>query len=204
MKLFFHFSVIGFSNTYLIGNNDGGAAILVDPGHMDLELLKLIEDNNYYIKYVLLTHRHASHTKGLKTLSKIYDVEIFANSPHIHDFPVHIVSDDSHMNLAGFDISAFLIPGHSSDSMVFKISDALFTGDVLMAGRIGSTTTSLSRSLLLRSIREKILPFNENTIIFPGHGTPTTLGIEKIINTDLMPHRHGSKHGLTGNNPEFS
>ena len=185
MKIFFHFSVIGFSNTYLVGNTGGGDAILIDPGHMDIKLLKLIEENNFYIKYILLTHRHPSHTEGLRTLMKIYDSEIYANSPFIMDYKVNTLSDGSSITLSDIPISASLIPGHSSDSLVYKIQDALFTGDVLMSGRLGSTNSSLSRSLLIRSIQEKILPLDDNTLIFPGHGAPTTLFVEKMINPIL-------------------
>ena len=187
MKIFFHFSVIGFSNTYLIGNTGGGDAILIDPGHMDIELLKLIEENNFYIKHILFTHRHPSHTVGLRTLMKIYDSDIYANSPFIMDFKVKTLLDGSSITLSGIPVSAMLIPGHSSDSLVYKIQDALFTGDVLMSGKIGSTTSSLSRSLLIRSIHEKILPLNDKTLIFPGHGAPTTLCVEKKINPILKP-----------------
>lgn len=182
MKIFFHFSVIGFSNTYLVGNDEGGEAILIDPGHMDIELLKLIEENNFSIRHILLTHRHDSHTLGIKTLMKIYDFDIYANNPYILDFPVEIMGDSSSMVLSGIEVSAHLVPGHSSDSLVYKIGDALFTGDVLMAGRLGSTSSSLNRSLLIRSINEKLLCFNDRTIIFPGHGSPTTLGVELLVN----------------------
>ncbi len=192
MKIFFHFSVVGFSNTYLIGNSEGGDAILIDPGHMDIELLKLIEENNYYIRYILLTHRHTSHSEGLKTLKKIYDPEIYANTPYIFESRVNPIGDGSVIELAGIRIQALLIPGHSSDSLVFKIDNALFTGDVLMSGRIGSTDSSMSHSLLLRSLREKLLPLDNHTLIFPGHGTPSTLGVEKIINPDLLEDQEGS------------
>ena len=185
MKIFFHFSVVGFSNTYLIGNAGGGDAILIDPGHMDIELLKLIEDNNFYIKHILLTHRHPSHTEGLRTLMKIYDSDIYANSPLFMDYTVRTLSDGDSITLSGITVSAILIPGHSSDSLVYKIEDALFTGDVIMSGRVGSTNSSLSKSLLIRSIQEKILPLDDNTLIFPGHGTPTTLLVEKMINPIL-------------------
>ncbi len=199
MKILFHFSVIGFSNSYVVGGDSGGDAVLIAPGHMDLELLKLIEDNGYNVSHVLLTHRHESHTQGLKTLSKIYSFSIYANSPHIYDFPVNSVADGSQFTLAGFEITALLVPGHSADSIVYKIGDALFTGDVITAGHIGSTESSLSRSLLLRSIREKILPFSDNTLIFPGHGAPTLLGVEKRFNPAIMPHRHGEEQAPSRN-----
>ena len=80
MKLYFHFAVFGFSNTYLIGNEDGGDAILVDPGVMDIELLRLIESNNFHIKHILITHSHTAHISGLETLKKIYDFQIYSKN----------------------------------------------------------------------------------------------------------------------------
>lgn len=186
MKIFFHFSVIGFSNTYLIGNESGGNAILIDPGNMDIELLRLIEDNNFYIKHVLLTHRHESHIQGLRKLLKIYDAKVYANSPFIYELPIHTLTNGSEITLEGLSIIALSVPGHSVDSLVYCIDKALFTGDVLFSGRLGSTESSLSQSLLLRSIKEKILPLDERSLVFPGHGTPTTLKAEIMYNPDLQ------------------
>lgn len=186
LKIFFHFSVIGFSNTYLIGNSEGDA-ILIDPGYMDLQLLDLIESNNYYIRHILITHRHGSHTKGIGTLLKIYDAEIYSFLPYGYsDLPMHPITDGETLHLSGIDVSCMLVPGHSSDSIVFIIDKAMFTGDVLLSGKIGSTDSKLSHSLLLRSIREKILPLDDSMLIFPGHGAPTTLKIEKLFNEDLI------------------
>ena len=56
MKLFFHFSVSGFSNTYLLGKEDQGDAIIVDPGVMNVPLLNMIEGNGYYVRSILVTH----------------------------------------------------------------------------------------------------------------------------------------------------
>ncbi|MCF7943927.1 MAG: MBL fold metallo-hydrolase [Spirochaetia bacterium] len=186
MKIFFHFSVTGFSNSYLIGQEDGGDAILIDPGVMDIELLKLIEDNNYYIKYILLTHRHTAHIEGIKTIKKIYNAEIYANSMNILEQKVHTIGHNDVFKLAGISIKAIQVPGHSSDSLVYVIDKAMFTGDVLSSGKIGTTDSELSRSLLLRSIRERILPLDERMRIFPGHGSPTTLKAEKMFNPDII------------------
>lgn len=188
MKIFFHFSVIGFSNTYLIGNSDG-EAILIDPGHMDLQLLDLIESNHYRVKHILITHRHESHTKGIGTLLKIYDADVYAySSLGISEFPIKTIVPDSELVLAGFPITCRLVPGHSLDSLVFIIGKAMFTGDVLLSGRIGKTDSKLSQSLLLRSIKESILPLDDQMLIFPGHGAPTTLKVEKLFNEDLIAY----------------
>jgi len=186
LKILFHFSVIGFSNSYIIGN-DNGDAILIDPGHMDLQLLDIIESNHYYIKHILITHRHKSHTHGIETLLRIYDAEVYAFSSFgIYDFPVHALSDGEIITLSGIAVECRLVPGHSADSLVFIIDKSIFTGDVLLSGRIGKTDSELSQSLLLRSIKKKILPLDDRMLIFPGHGAPTTLKIEKLFNQNLI------------------
>lgn len=194
MKIFFHFSVIGFSNTYLIGG-DSGDAILIDPGHMDLALLELIESNGYYIRHILLTHRHPSHTKGIGTLLKIYDASIYSYASFgMHSYPIHTIEDGQSLDLCGLKVDCMLVPGHSSDSLVYIIDRAMFTGDVLFSGRMGSTDSKLSQSLLQRSIREKLLPLDESMLMFPGHGAPSTLGIEKMFNEDLITEiRHENR-----------
>ncbi len=186
MKIFQHFSVVGFCNTYLIGPNDGGAAILIDPGHVDTELIELIEGHRYTIDHVLITHRHDAHVQGLGTLLKIYSPEVHAAAASIYDYQVTEVTDNQTLNLCGFDVDAIHVPGHSLDSMVFRIQRALFTGDVIMSGRIGSTPGIMERELLRKAIRKRILSLDENLLLFPGHGPPSTLKIEKMFNPELL------------------
>ncbi len=187
-----HFSVVGFSNSYLIGFQDretyGNSAICVDPGVMTVELLNLITHHKLEIAHVLITHSHKSHIQGLNTLCRVYPgVKIYShkaipNSKH----PTYILDDGDTLKLSGIDVTAISVPGHSIDSMVYKIDDALFTGDTLMSGRIGSTNGSLEQALLLKSIYEKLYPLENHCPIFPGHGAPSTLGIERMFNPSTM------------------
>ena len=185
MKLFFHFALIGFANTYLIGPDEGGDAILIDPGTMDTELVSLIEENNYYIRSVLITHYHSSHVRGIHTLKKIYDSDIYGYSSSIEGFPTRPLRDGDRIECNGIEVSAIEVQGHSSDSLVYHIGDMIFTGDVLAAGRVGNTENSFSRALLLRSIREKLYTLPERSLIFPGHGPPSTLKAEIMFNPGL-------------------
>lgn len=186
MKLYFHFAVVGFANTYLIGPPDGGDAILVDPGIMDKELLTLIESNHYYIKTILVTHHHISHVKGIRTLKKIYDADIYAFSPYILDFASIPIKDGDRFTAASnIEVEVIEVPGHSSDSLVYHIGGMVFTGDVLAAGRAGNTKNSFSRALLLRSIDEKLFHLPDSTLVLPGHGPPSTLKAEKMFNPDI-------------------
>ena len=55
MKLFYHFIATGFTNAYLLGPDEPGDAVLIDPGGFDVDLLSLIESHGYYIRSILIT-----------------------------------------------------------------------------------------------------------------------------------------------------
>ncbi|MBA7608756.1 hypothetical protein ES703_15938 [subsurface metagenome] len=186
MKFFSHFSITHFSNCYLLGPDRGGDAVLIDPGIFDIGLLKKIENHKLYIRYVLVTHAHKAHIIGIKTLLKIYDAEIFSSRPIILDVPAHQIRGGEQLVLGDFCFEVIETPGHSSDSVTFKLNCLLFTGDTITAGSIGSTATGYERSLLLASIRQSILKLDDNTLIFPGHGPPTRVGIERRLNPYLQ------------------
>ncbi|MDC7246380.1 MAG: MBL fold metallo-hydrolase [Sphaerochaetaceae bacterium] len=186
MKIFSHFSLDDFSNTYLIGPENGGDAILIDPGHIDISIIERVEQNRYNVAHVLITHRHDRHIAGLGTLMKIYNPKIYAGSPSLYDFPVTGLKDSLFLDVSGISVEAMQIPGHSIDSFVFKIGNALFTGDVLHAGRVGSTKGVLEKALLLKGIKKRILTLDERFVIFPGHGTLSTIKVEKLFNQELI------------------
>ncbi len=183
MKLIHHFSSLAFSNTYLLGPDQGGEAILVDPGIMDIELLKLIESNKLYPRHVLLTHLHKSHTDGLRTLEKIYDFTVYCagklKNRHASCLPV---ADGEELRLGDFPVKVFAVPGHSADSVAYLIENYLFSGDILAAGRMGSTTTYQAKLMLIKGIEAKILPLPGETLLFPGHGPPSILKAETAFN----------------------
>lgn len=187
MILLSHFPAIGVSNTYILGPEGGGPAILVDPGRFDVTLLNLIENNSFEIKTVLVTHDHDNHIKGLKTLLKVYDARIISGSNKIYNFESTAVADGTELDVMGVSISVIDVEGHSSDSRVYRIGPYLFTGDVLSAGRIGSSPTTYTRKLLIESLQTKILSLDdENLLLLPGHGPPTTISAEKKWNPDFQ------------------
>ena len=49
MRCYINFSLSGFSNTYIVGPDGPGDALIIDPGEMNVKLLNLIENNNFYI-----------------------------------------------------------------------------------------------------------------------------------------------------------
>jgi hydroxyacylglutathione hydrolase len=186
MRLFFNFSINELSNSYLVGPDEGNDAILIDPSQINLDLIERIETNKFNIAHVLITHRHTGHIKALKTLLKIYNPTVWAGEPELYDIEVNKVEDKKIYQLGSLKVEALHIPGHSIDSFVYKIENALFTGDVLLAGRIGSTEEIMEKALLLKGIKQRLLTMDEKLLIFPGHGTISSVKIEKLFNPELI------------------
>jgi hydroxyacylglutathione hydrolase len=180
-----HFSVIGFSNSYLLGPEKGGEAVIIDPGVFDETILTFIEDNNLYLKYILVTHAHESHISGINTILKIYDAKIYGFNDNYLDNAAQIVCQGDNFQCGDFAFNVIETPGHSRDSVVYQLDQLLFTGDTISAGLIGSCANAYARGNLLSSIKNKILPLGDDIIILPGHGPLTKIGIEKKFNPFL-------------------
>jgi len=183
MIFYHHPSSFGLTNSYLIGPDNGGDAIIIDPGNFDNSILNAIEENNLYLRFILLTHSHESHIKGITTILKIYNAEIYSYRQSILDYEANKIRDFMTIDCNGFEFEVFETPGHTGDSLIFRYKKLLFTGDTLLAGSIGSAPDEYARRLIISSIKEKILSIRENLYIFPGHGPPTSLEIERKFNT---------------------
>ena len=186
MRLFFHYCSHGFSNCYVLGTDTSpGEAIIIDPANMDLVLLRIIEDNNYTLKGVLITHDHSHHVRGLKTIMKIYNTDIYAINPQVGEYHTTIVKDGVPVNIGPFMTEVFSIPGHSADSAIYKIGRFLFTGDAISAGLTGKTASSYAIANEVNALRKKILSLPGDYIVLPGHGPPSSLEAERRFNIDL-------------------
>lgn len=179
MKLLKHFSMYGKANSYIIGPEGGGDAILIDPAIMDIHMLDLIEKNNFYVKHILVTHTHQHHFSALKTIKKIYDANIYSFYSHVGEFSSTSLVNGEKITLSNIDIEVFHIPGHSSDSLVYKIGSWLFVGDVITAGLLGRAESKFEEDILIDSIEEKLLTLEDHAIVLPGHGPPSILHTEK-------------------------
>lgn len=185
MKIYPHFSVVGFCNTYIVAPDEPGQAVIVDPGHMDTALLDILVKGKWTVGSILLTHSHPSHCQGLGTLLKIYaDAKVYAASDNL-GIPSLLVQDGKPFNASGFSVMPMHVPGHSLDSMVYLLGKAMFTGDTLESGTIGGTAGYLEQELLCASIESKLFPLDGNCLIFPGHGPISKLRIEQLFNQEM-------------------
>jgi glyoxylase-like metal-dependent hydrolase (beta-lactamase superfamily II) len=191
VKLFFHYCPYGFSNCYILGSDYDGEgsppreAIIIDPGNVDEDILNFIEKNEYRLLGALLTHEHNNHVHGLRTLKRIYDIEIYAVNHVILDYRTNMVRDGDQIDIGPFRVSVISVPGHSSDSAVFRVDHLLFTGDALTAGLVGQTASAYGAEVQMTALRSRILSMPGNFAILPGHGPPSSLETERRFNAGV-------------------
>ncbi len=185
MKIYNHTNIESFTNTYLVVNEDARKALIIDPSKISTEMINQIEDNQLELTGVLITHNHKSHVSGLTTLKKIYDIKVYAADPEIAEND-SVLQGEGTIEIAGLPIEYYSLPGHTADSLVFKIGAVLFTGDVLYAGRIGSSSCTYTKIRLCSLIKSKIYSMPDTTTIMPGHGPLTSVGAEKLFNTEVQ------------------
>ncbi|MEV4628651.1 MBL fold metallo-hydrolase [Micromonospora sp. NPDC049523] len=115
--------------------------------------------------------------------------------PYTEPEDVAELTDGANMNLAGLEITVDHAPGHTGGSVMFRLPGAgsewdadqiCLSGDVLFAGSIGRTDLpGGSMPAMLTSLRDKVLPLADDTVVLPGHGPRTTIGRERASNPYL-------------------
>ena len=184
MKIYLHLDFEKLTNCYLVVNEETKQAIIIDPCKIANQLIAQIEEGNYDLMAVFITHKHENHYRGLKTLKKIYDFSVYAADNELST-DKNVLKGEGVKTIAGLNIEYFSLPGHSADSIVYKIGGAIFTGDVIFAGKIGSSTCAFTKKYLSNGIKSKLFSLPDDTIIMPGHGPMTSVGAEKLFNLDL-------------------
>lgn len=190
------------TNGYLLGSSKGGGScVLVDA---PLGISKWLEELGEQPSCLLLTHQHYDHVEDVAALVAM-GAELYAYSPYSQDLtlekllqqsgiPVqiqpydvdHILEGCSTLEAGGLSFELEHVPGHSTDSIVLIHDDLVFGGDTLFAGGIGrADLPDGDMDLLVKGIKEKMLTLPNSTKVFPGHGTDTTIELEKATNPFL-------------------
>ncbi len=187
MKIFSHFCPQGQVNTYLVTEGKRKCdALIIDPADLDADLISIIEKYELNIAGLLVTHDHEQHVRGIGKIEKVYPCPVYAFKDSVQGFDTVRLREGKGVRISDFSMDILYVPGHSPDSLAFVIGNCIFTGDTLAAGRVSTTTNNLAHAILTRNISQKIMTYDDNFLIFPGHGCPTKIRIERLFNHDLL------------------
>ena len=199
---------------YYIESN--GEAAIIDPLREVQPYIDLAKSRNATIKYIFETHFHADFVSGHVDLAKKTGATIIYGPTEMKTgFDCIIGKDNQLFKLGDASIRLIHTPGHTMESSCFLLLDekgqetALFTGDTLFIGDVGrpdlaqhviaDLTQEKLAGHLYDSLRNKIIPLNDNIIVYPAHGagsacgknlskeTSDTLGNQKKTNASLRP-----------------
>jgi hydroxyacylglutathione hydrolase len=199
------------SNCYVVRAERGAAeAAVVDPGDdptpLRLELARLGASTGG----ILVTHADVDHIGGVAALAEGTGAEVWAPAGEVealrngetrggmrvapHD-PAHTVSGGDEITVAGIAFEVVDVPGHSAGHVAFHHDGELFSGDLLFAGSVGRVDLAGGDwETLVDSVRTLLDRFPPETIVYPGHGAPTTLGRELQTNPFLRELRDERLH----------
>lgn len=199
-------------NCYLLFNKERRDCVIIDPGAHPSELVEFIKDNNLSPLGVLITHAHWDHIAGLESLTsewpsvQVYvgrhdlealadpekNLSLFINSPiSLHLDDIHAVKDQDEIAFESYHFKVYETPGHTPGHVVYQLHAPtselwIFTGDLIFLGSVGRTDfIGSSHRQLLDSIHSKILTLPDDAVLYPGHGSSTTVYQEKTHNIFL-------------------
>jgi len=193
-------------NTYVLWLPTRTDALVIDPGLEPNLILEFLDERQLSVAAILNTHGHADHIGGNEALkgrfpdapliigvndgALLTDANLNLSAPF--GMPIisppadRTVSEGDILELAGFTLEVFEIPGHSPGHVVFLIRGTpsiVLGGDVLFRGSIGRTDfPGGSFARLEAGIRTKLYTLPDETVVYPGHGPVTTVGQEKRTN----------------------
>ncbi len=194
-------------NCTILGDEVSREAIVVDPGFEVPHILALLAKHQLTVKQIIVTHAHIDHIASALTLKQVTGAPIVYNqadlplvammemqagwigvaTPEVRP-PDHSPEDDEVVAINGIAARILHTPGHTEGSLSVYVPKAglLLAGDTLFAGSVGRTDLpGGNHGVMMASIRERLLPLPDATVVVAGHGRATTIGEEKRSNPFL-------------------
>jgi len=168
------------TNGFVVREESDGSLAIVDPGGRGNDLVDAAEEWGGEVRWILVTHHHADHHADLPAVRESFPGAEVVAPPGGGLGPDRAVSGGEAIEWSGSTIRIVATPGHSPESVSFRIGSHVFVGDYLF--RLGSGRTDgagSSTSDVFRVAREVFAPMPDATILWCGHGPPSTLGEER-------------------------
>jgi glyoxylase-like metal-dependent hydrolase (beta-lactamase superfamily II) len=160
------------------------------------------------IDAIWLTHAHLDHVGAVAEIKRTWNVPVYlhrddlvlyrraAEQAAFYGFPLEqpddpeeTLTDGDELRVGNARFQVHHTPGHSPGHVVFLSDKLLIGGDLLFAGSIGRTDLPLSNPDAMDASLQHIATFDPDTVVYPGHGPPTQIGVELATNPFLVAAR---------------
>jgi glyoxylase-like metal-dependent hydrolase (beta-lactamase superfamily II) len=193
-------------NAYLLGCPRTHQGLIIDPGDEADLLLERARALGLNVEALVHTHTHLDHVGATRRVAEAFQAPILF---HEKDLPLYrmlpeqrvmfglprgddprpadrFLEDGEEIQVGDLKLRVIHTPGHTLGSICLQLGDRLFSGDTLFRGSIGRTDLGgTSPAGLVRSIKSRLYPLDDGTLVLPGHGERTTMGEEKGTNPFL-------------------
>jgi hydroxyacylglutathione hydrolase len=195
-------------NCTLLGDEATREAIVVDPGYDVPKIIAVLAKHQLTVKQIVVTHAHIDHIASAQSLKQITGAPILYNKDDLPlvaimdqqaalfglavpdvKAPDHSPAEGEILTAGAVEATVIHTPGHSEGSLCLYLPSEglLIAGDTLFAGSVGRTDfPGGSMKKLLASLKERLLPLPDATVVVPGHGKETTIGRERGTNPFLI------------------
>ncbi|PTT41706.1 MBL fold metallo-hydrolase [Chryseobacterium sp. HMWF028] len=196
----------------------GGEAAIIDPLRETQPYINRLKEDGVQLKYIFETHFHADFVSGHLDLSHKTGAPIVYGPTANPEFEAIIAEDEQIFKIGNSVIKVLHTPGHTLESSCYLLIDengiekALFSGDTLFLGDVGrpdlaqkgaNMTLEELAGFLYDSLYNKILPLNNNIIIYPAHGAGSACGKNMQKETvDTLGNQKRTNYALNQNDKE--
>ena len=194
-------------NCLILGDQQSREGVVVDPGADADVILAAVARLGLKVKYILNTHGHFDHVGCNKQIQEqsaaeflIHEQDLVLLSQaaksarqyglQVEDSPLpdRYLTDGLRLEFGGHGIEVLHTPGHTRGgcSLLLREERVVITGDTLFADSVGRTDLpGGSHEQLIASIKNKLMPLEDETLVWPGHGPSSTIGRERRSNPYL-------------------
>jgi hydroxyacylglutathione hydrolase len=196
------------TNCYIVGSEDSKQGIIIDPGDEAAVILERVAGLGLDIKLLVLTHGHIDHVGALKAVKEATGAEMAIHADDAKSLrglrgllqsvlvpglsypvpppPERLLQDGDILEVGELHFQVLHTPGHTPGGICLLGGGVVFSGDTLFNYGVGRTDLpGGSYHRLMESIRTRLLVLPDNTVVYPGHGPETTIGIERAGNPFL-------------------